>query len=245
MRTLLVKKILRLKTLRFNFFLATFLTAISLFVALMVYSLLLKLNLVTGLIFFVILLPIVANLSSTFFSSPKNLGVAISGMLLFYAFMIFMTYKTDVSILIAYSVLPTFFLVFLYNYRHIPFFIRKWTIWKPSFLASVLIKQCSGWRIDPLSLWRTSRPNLFGQKIERLDMSLLTETWTFSIVYLSPFPETFFDKSIVRKYIWGRPVLTGCVMTYASMQAHGMRALKDSPITYLASLTTPWLLNLT
>ena len=33
-------------------------------------------------------------------------------------------------------------------------------------------------------------------------------------------------------------------MTCASMQAHGMRALKDSSKPYLASLTTPWLLNL-
>ena len=33
-------------------------------------------------------------------------------------------------------------------------------------------------------------------------------------------------------------------MAYASMQAHGMRALKDSSKSYLASLTTPWLLNL-
>ena len=44
--------------------------------------------------------------------------------------------------------------------------------------------------------------------------------------------------------IWGRPVLTGCVKTRISMQAHGMRALKDSSKSYLASLTTPWLLNL-
>lgn len=42
----------------------------------------------------------------------------------------------------------------------------------------------------------------------------------------------------------GRPVLTGCVRSYGSMQAHGMRALKDSSKPYLASLTTPWLLNL-
>ena len=34
-------------------------------------------------------------------------------------------------------------------------------------------------------------------------------------------------------------------MSYASMQAHGVRALKDSPNNQQASLTTPWLLNLT
>src|SRR5690606_6545278 len=44
---------------------------------------------------------------------------------------------------------------------------------------------------------------------------------------------------------WGRPVLTGCVMTWVSMQAHRMRALKDSPKPYVARITTPWLLNLT
>ena len=42
----------------------------------------------------------------------------------------------------------------------------------------------------------------------------------------------------------GRPVLTGCVITWVSMQAHGMRALKDSSTTQLANLITPWLLNL-
>ena len=66
---------------------------------------------------------------------------------------------------------------------------------------------------------------------------------TILLIYLSVYWQlgvsncSFFE-------IWGRPVLTGCVITYASMQAHGVRALKDSPKPYLASLTTPWLLNL-
>jgi hypothetical protein len=38
---------------------------------------------------------------------------------------------------------------------------------------------------------------------------------------------------------WGRPELTGRVVTCISMQAHGVRALKDSPIQYQAKKTTP------
>ena len=60
------------------------------------------------------------------------------------------------------------------------------------------------------------------------------------------FDNADFVKIDLHQYIfWGRPVLTGCVVAYASMQAHGMRALITSPTSYLASLTTPWLLNLT
>jgi len=44
---------------------------------------------------------------------------------------------------------------------------------------------------------------------------------------------------------WGRPVLTGCVRQYASMQAREVRALKDDLTLYVARQTTPWLLNLT
>ena len=43
---------------------------------------------------------------------------------------------------------------------------------------------------------------------------------------------------------WGRPVLTGCVKTYASMQAREVRALKDDLKIQVARQTTPWLLNL-
>jgi hypothetical protein len=50
--------------------------------------------------------------------------------------------------------------------------------------------------------------------------------------------------AIVAEKTGKAPVLTGCVIPCVSMQAHGMRALKDSSKPYLASLTTPWLLNL-
>ncbi|HEX5168579.1 MAG TPA: hypothetical protein VFW11_05355 [Cyclobacteriaceae bacterium] len=114
-----------MKTLRLNLFLATFLTALSLFVVFVAYFMILGFNLIATLIFFLILFPIAANLSSSFFHSPKNLGVAIPGVLLFDAFMIFMTYKTDISIMILYSVLPALFLLLLYNYSQISFFRKK------------------------------------------------------------------------------------------------------------------------
>jgi hypothetical protein len=119
-----------MKTLRLNLFLVTFLTAISLFVVLIPYSLFLGWNLGTGVLFWFILVPIVANLSSSFFRSPDNLVAAISGELLFYAFMVFMTYKhyeSDLFILMVYSVLPTLFLLVLYNIRQVPFFQKKKT----------------------------------------------------------------------------------------------------------------------
>lgn len=125
MRTLLVEKIFSMKTLRLNLFLATFLTALSAFVVFVACFQVFEPGLISGVIFFVILLPIEANLSSSFFRGSENLGVAILGMLLFDAFMIFMTYKTDLGILILYSVLPAFFLLSLYKYRQIPFFLRK------------------------------------------------------------------------------------------------------------------------
>lgn len=33
------------------------------------------------------------------------------------------------------------------------------------------------------------------------------------------------DHWLIEHYFWGRPVLTGCVKSYASMQAHEGRAL--------------------
>lgn len=42
---------------------------------------------------------------------------------------------------------------------------------------------------------------------------------------------------------WGRQELTGWVITCVSMQAHGVRALKDSPEQQLAKKLTPWLPN--
>ena len=117
-----------MKTLKLNLFLATFLTALSLFVVLVPYSLFLGWNLITTLFFWFILLPIVANLTSYFFRSPDNLVAAVLGEVLFYAFMIFMIYKhykSDVFTVMVYSILPTLFLLLLYNYRQIPLFRRK------------------------------------------------------------------------------------------------------------------------
>ena len=37
----------------------------------------------------------------------------------------------------------------------------------------------------------------------------------------------YFCRLCAKTYNWGRPDLTGCVLTCVSMQAHGMRALKD------------------
>lgn len=122
MRTLPVEKIFRMKALKLNLFLATFLTALCAFVVFVACFQVFELGLINGLIFFVIFLPIVANLSSSFFRGSENLGVAILGMVLFDAFMIFMTYKTDLGILILYSALPAFFLLSLYNYNQIHFF---------------------------------------------------------------------------------------------------------------------------
>lgn len=130
MRTLLVEKIFSMKTLRLNLFLAALLTAVSLFVVLIPYSLFLGWNLGSGVLFWFVLVPIVANLSSGFFRFQDNLVAAISGELLFYAFMVFMTYKhynSDLFILMLYSVLPTLFLLVLYNIRQVSFFQRKKT----------------------------------------------------------------------------------------------------------------------
>jgi hypothetical protein len=103
---------------------------VSLFVILIPYSVFLGWNLGTSVLFWFILVPIVANLSSGFFRFPDNLAAAILGELLFYAFMVFMTYKhykNDLFMLMLYSVLPTVLLLVLYNIRQVPFIQIKKT----------------------------------------------------------------------------------------------------------------------
>ena len=114
-----------MKTLGLNVFLSSFLTAFLLFGFFTVFFQVFNPDLITGLIFFVVLLPIAANLSSIFFSSTKNLRVALLGMLIFYGFMIFMTYETDIAVLILYSIVPAVLLITVYNIRQIAFSRRK------------------------------------------------------------------------------------------------------------------------
>jgi hypothetical protein len=117
-----------MKTLRLNLFLATFLTVLSLFVVFIPYSIFLGWNLFTALFFWFILLPIAANRSASFFRSSGHLLSAILGVLLFYAFMIFMIYEhynSDLFQVMFYSLPVSLFLLLLYNYRQIPFFSRK------------------------------------------------------------------------------------------------------------------------
>lgn len=62
------------------------------------------------------------------------------------------------------------------------------------------------------------------------------------ITEIGYFKAIFVDRSLK---IWGRLDLTGGVNTYVSMQAHGVRALKDSPNTRMAKIIlTLWLHSL-
>src|SRR5258706_6416928 len=89
---------------------ASLMTAAILFVCMAVFSLsitrLWGWNLISAIAFWFILVPISANLSSQILKTNNHFKTAIAGLLVFYAFVFFMTYKqldTDFGVVMKYS----------------------------------------------------------------------------------------------------------------------------------------------
>ena len=103
--------------LRENIIVSVILVSLSLLVILIPFSLFIGWNLLTAILFWFILVPIIANQSSRFHSKiKKQLIVAISDCILFYLFMIFMIYyhyKSDFFKLMITSIFSSILMVWL------------------------------------------------------------------------------------------------------------------------------------
>ena len=99
--------------------LGSLLTSIILFGCLAIYSVLLGWNLYSSLIFWGLLVPIIAYLSSQILKTNNHLIIALLGTIFFYCFVFFMTYKhydTDWFTVMKYSLVSSAFLIIVYYY---------------------------------------------------------------------------------------------------------------------------------
>ena len=102
---------------------ASLLTAAILFASMAIFSLsitrLWSWNVFSAVAFWYILVPIIANYSSTILKTNNQFKTAVLGLVIFYAFVFFMTYKqlgTDLGIVMKYSLGSSLFLLFVYHY---------------------------------------------------------------------------------------------------------------------------------
>jgi len=100
-------------------FLGSLLTAIILFACLTLYSILLDGNLYSILTFWGALVPIIAYSSSRILEKNSHLLIALVGNIIFYSFMVFMTFKhygSDFFTVMKYSLVSSIFLMITYYY---------------------------------------------------------------------------------------------------------------------------------
>src|SRR5882762_391006 len=104
-------------------FSGTLLTAAILFACMAVFSLSITRlggwNLISSIVFWYILVPIIATLSSQILKTNNYFKTAILGTIIFYALVFFMTYKqldTDLGVVMKYSLASSLFLLFVYHF---------------------------------------------------------------------------------------------------------------------------------
>src|SRR6267142_6846932 len=102
---------------------ASLMTAAILFACMAVFSLSITRlggwNLISAIAFWYIVVPVMANLSSQILKTNNHFKTAIVGILVFYAFVFFMTYKqldTDFGVIMKYSLGSSMFFLFVYHY---------------------------------------------------------------------------------------------------------------------------------